>query len=126
MDEELLLEESIKDVSNEIIFVNEDFGKLYRKTQTYNEDITFINEDAAEFIRKLKSEEGKDIWIVGGAGFIDTLMKEDLIDEYTITTMPLVLESWIPLFKEGNPEIKLKLNEVKTVDGMIISEYSRR
>lgn len=126
IDEEALIEESLRDKSDDIIFVNEDFGKLYSKTKTYNDDIKFINEDAANFIKKIKKEEGKDIWIVGGCEFIDTLMKKDIIDKYIITTIPVILGKGIPLFKDYNPEIKLKLDNVKIFDGMIMSEYSRR
>lgn len=126
IDEEALLEESLRDKSDDIIFVNEEFGKLYSKTKTYNEDIKFVNENVVKFIEEIKKEKGEDIWLIGGCEFIDNLMKKDLIDEYIITTIPVILGKGIPLFKEGNPEIKLKLNNVKTFDGMIMSEYSRR
>lgn len=126
IDEELLLEENLRDTSSEIIFVNKNFGELYNKTQNYSDEITFINQNVGDFIRNIKKEDGRNIWIVGGARLVDNLMKEDLVDEYIISTIPVILGDGIRLFNDKNLEIKLKLNSVKSLDGIIISEYERR
>lgn len=126
IDEELLLEENLRDKSCEIIFVNNNFGELYNKTQSYSDEITFINQNVGDFIRNIKKEDGRNIWIVGGARLLDNLMKEDLVDEYIISTIPVILGDGIRLFNDNNLEIKLKLNSVKSLDGIIISEYERR
>lgn len=44
-----------------------------------------------ELINKLQKEEGKNVWICGGANLVNQCVKEDLIDEYQITTVPLIL-----------------------------------
>lgn len=91
-----------------------------------NEDVEFIDENAAALIAKLRKEDGKDIWLIGGAGVIDEFIKKDLIDEYFITVIPCVLGEGISLFKDNNPEFKLKLLEDKTVNGMAILHYAKR
>ncbi len=86
----------------------------------------FISEDIAGFIKKLKNQQGKDIWIVGGGKLIDQFIKQDLIDKYIITVIPIILGEGIPLYLNENPEIKLRLVETKTVDSMVELSYIRR
>lgn len=86
----------------------------------------FISGKITEFIKKIKKEQGKDIWLVGGGKLIDTFIKENLIDKYIITVIPTILGDGIPLFLKENPEIKLKLIETKNVDGMVELSYERR
>ncbi|GAA0179532.1 dihydrofolate reductase family protein [Clostridium sediminicola] len=86
----------------------------------------FITEDIALFVNKLKEEQGKDIWLVGGGKLIDQFIKKDLIDKYVVTIIPTILGDGIPLFLKENPEIKLRLVETKTTDGMVELSYVRR
>lgn len=62
--------------------------------------VTFITENATETISGLKKENGKDIWLVGGAELISSLLDSDLIDEMIITYIPVTLEKGIPLFSK--------------------------
>lgn len=86
----------------------------------------FISEDIAGFVNKLKEQQGKDIWLVGGGKLIDEFIKQDLIDKYVVTMIPTILGDGIPLFLKENPEIKLRLVETKTTDGMVELSYVRR
>ena len=55
-----------------------------------------------------------------------TFLNEDLIDEMTITTIPLLLGSGIPLFNDITKEIKFMGVESKTYShGVIQSIYKR-
>jgi dihydrofolate reductase len=45
---------------------------------------------------------------------LDPLIKENVVDEFIITVTPIILGRGIPLFKQNNPEIKLKLLEQKS------------
>ncbi|MCC2253516.1 dihydrofolate reductase family protein [Ruminococcus sp. CLA-AA-H200] len=91
-----------------------------------SEKIHFTNINPAGLIRKLKEEEGKDIWICGGASIVQQLMDEDLIDCYYITIIPTLLGSGIRLFKGGNREIKLRLLNTRSYNGMTELIYVRR
>lgn len=88
-----------------------------------NENVKFINEDICKFIKVLKEKEGKDIWIVGGAELTSYLTKENLIDEYIISTMPTVIGEGISLFKEGTRELKFKLKSTKVCNGIVMTHY---
>ncbi len=45
------------------------------------EKIRFVREDPCELIMRLRKMQGKNIWICGGAGIIQPLIKGNLIDE---------------------------------------------
>lgn len=91
-----------------------------------NEDVEFTAENVEDLIGELKAEDGKDIWLIGGAGIIDEFIKKDLIDEYYIAVIPCVLGEGISLFKDDNPEIKLKLLKHEVVNGIAMMHYVKR
>lgn len=88
-----------------------------------HESIDFVHEDVADFIKKLKNESGKDIWLVGGAKLLDAFMKENLVDEFIITTAPLILGNGISLFDKGLPNINLKLKSTKQYGEFVQNHY---
>ena len=53
-----------------------------------------------EAIRRLKQQPGKDIYAVGGATFVSSLMNLGLVDELRLTLRPVVLGRGKPLFKD--------------------------
>ena len=66
--------------------------------------VEYINQNVIEFIKDLKVQDGKDIWLIGGAEIIELLHNNDLIDEYIIFIMPVSLGKGIPLFSlKANP-----------------------
>lgn len=77
-------------------------------------------------INKLQQENGKNIWICGGANLVNQCVKENLIDEYQITTVPVILGNGIRLFEENNKNIKLELKDIKEENGLIMGIYIKR
>lgn len=75
---------------------------------------TVIKSDAAELVRELKSKPGKHIWLYGGASLITTFMNLDLVDEYRIAIMPVIIGKGKPLFKDVEQRHKLKLIDVNS------------
>ncbi len=78
-----------------------------------DKNVQIIGEDAAEFVRKLKAEEGKDIFVMGGGLLAKPLFEANLIDEITVNIHPVLLGSGIPLFHEMSHQIDLELIECK-------------
>ncbi len=97
----------------------------HRELSSTNE-IVFTSENVSTLISKLKLEEGKDIWICGGASIINQLHKSDLIDEYTISVIPTILGGGIKLFGESNIETKLKLKSTQNYNGIVDLVYEKR
>lgn len=87
------------------------------------DQLIFTEEQPEQLIQRLKQEEGKDIWIVGGSQIIAPLIANNLIDEYVITTIPIILGKGIPLFSETDTAIKLKIVDSQIEHGLITSFY---
>lgn len=93
---------------------------------TSSEKIRFTDRSPVDLIRELKEEEGKGIWICGGANLVRQLLNEDLIDCWHITVIPTLLGSGIRLFENVRHEIKLRLQSTRSYDGMTDLIYTRR
>ncbi len=68
-----------------------------------------ISENAGEFVRKLKTEAGKDIWLMGGGELVGSLLAENVVDEISLNIHPILLGSGIPLIPEISKQIDLEL-----------------
>jgi len=86
-----------------------------------DKNIEVIMEDAVEFIRKLKTEEGKDIFVMGGGMLARPLFEANLIDEVGVNIHPVLLGSGIPLFHEMSHQIDLELIKCKTFKNGCVS-----
>jgi dihydrofolate reductase len=72
-----------------------------------------VKSGIATAIQSLKQKPGKNIWLYGGAGLISTFMNLNLIDEFRIAVMPVILGEGKQLFKEVKNRLKLKLSGIK-------------
>jgi dihydrofolate reductase len=72
-----------------------------------------LNSDPGEFVRKLKSQDGKDICIMGGGDLAATLFEAGVIDEIGFNIHPILLGSGVPLFHKMNKQIDLELIECR-------------
>lgn len=89
------------------------------------EEVHFVDSRMSTFIQKLQKEEGGNIWVYGGADIANQLIRENLIDEYHLTIMPIILGSGTRLFGDGNKEIKLHLIKNTEKNGVIDCLYER-
>ena len=99
---------------------------ITHKEPTSSKKIRFVNSDPCDLIKCLKEEDGKNIWICGGANLVQQLVNENLIDIYYITVIPTLLGSGIRLFENANQEIKLRLLNTQSYNGMTDLIYIRR
>lgn len=97
---------------------------ITRHKRQSTKSISFFNGSLKELIRNLKQEKGKHIFCEGGAEIVNELLKDNLIDEFIISVIPVLLGSGIRLFEENRPEQKLQLISVKSFDtGLIQMHY---
>ena len=90
------------------------------------ENIKYVNMNIEKLINKLKQEKGKNIWICGGANLVNQCVKANLIDEYQITTVPVILGNGVRLFEENNKKINIEFKEIKEENGLIMGIYTKR
>lgn len=88
---------------------------------------TFYTGNLSELVKQLKSEKGKNIYCDGGAEVINELLKHDLIDEFIISVIPVLLGNGTRLFKDGRPEQTLEFVQAKTFEtGLMQLHYIRK
>ncbi len=85
---------------------------------------TLIKENVANEIAKLKAKSDKDLYVFGSANLCETLIKEDLFDEYRIAIAPVIAGKGRYLFPNGLPEKKLSLiSSQPLMTGGVILKY---
>ena len=83
-----------------------------------------IERDAAEGIAALKQEDGPELQVHGSANLIQTLLRNNLVDEYRLWVFPLVIGSGKRLFADGTIPSGLKLVDTKvSTTGVVIGTY---
>lgn len=77
-------------------------------------------------IANLKNQNGKDLLVYGGADFVASLIKENLIDEYNLFVHPVILGKGMTIFDKTENRLNLKLIESKRFDGGVWLHYAPR
>ncbi len=75
-----------------------------------------------EEVLELKQQAGNNI-LVGSPSLIVALTQLDLIDEYQLSVQPIILGNGLPLLKNINHRINLKLFKTKTFGCGAITHY---
>lgn len=101
--------------------------KCYVITRTPRESVDnliFYTHSLKDLVIKLKQDNGKNIFVDGGSEIINALMKQNLVDEFVISIIPVFLGDGIRLFRDGRPEMNLKLVESKEFEtGLVQFHY---
>jgi dihydrofolate reductase len=81
--------------------------------------------DIADEIAALKSEPGKDLIAYGGASFAQSLVQNDLVDEYRLTTLPVVAGAGRSMFTELPAPRRLQLVDAEKYGETLLRVYRR-
>jgi len=85
-------------------------------------EYTLVNSDGLEEkVRAIKNENGKDIWLFGGASLTTSLMNLGLVDEIGVGVHPILLGGGKPLFQNLKDRVKLDLIDSKTYSSGLVS-----
>jgi dihydrofolate reductase len=83
-----------------------------------------LGEATVAALRQLKSTDGPDLLVQGSGGLLQTLWKNDLVDEFTVLVFPLVLGKGKRLFADGAIPMGLKLVKSQSFPtGVIAATY---
>jgi dihydrofolate reductase len=95
-----------------------------RTARPATDDATYVTDDPAAFTRELVTQDGKDIWLVGGGEIIKPLAEANLIDDLLLFVHPIVLGGGIPLFPAGT-SLSLRLVSTEAFpSGLVRLEYA--
>ena len=89
-----------------------------------HKQVEFVNEPINDFAARLRKEEGKDIWMMGGGGIIGSFMDAGEIDEFIIHVIPTFIGEGIPLIEPRHRTVELELLESHAYeDGVVKLHY---
>jgi dihydrofolate reductase len=91
------------------------FSKTLDKS-TWNNTV-LAKGNLAEEITDLKKQKGKDILVFGGAGFVSSLIKAGLIDEYHLIVNPTAIASGMTIFNSLDSVRKFSPIQAKLYSG---------
>ena len=80
-----------------------------------------IKENIKNEVQKIKAQDGKDIWLFGGASLTTSLMNLGLIDEMWLAVHPILLGAGKLLFQDIQGRVGLTLTDVKTYSTGLVS-----
>jgi dihydrofolate reductase len=87
---------------------------------------TLITGDVAAYVRALKGQDGPEIQVHGSPGLVQTLLEHDLIDEFRLWIVPVVLGTGKRLFGDGTIPAALKLVDSRvSTTGVTLNIYLR-
>ncbi|PKM87968.1 MAG: riboflavin biosynthesis protein RibD [Firmicutes bacterium HGW-Firmicutes-10] len=87
-----------------------------------DDSVIAIKEDISS--KLLEISETKSIYIFGGGVIVSQL--KDIIDEYAIGIVPIILGKGIPLFHQDENRVKLNLKEIMCEEGIVVLTYARK
>lgn len=90
------------------------------------QNTTVLKGDAAETVRRLKDGDGAEIHVTGSSDLIQTLIANDLVDEFRLIVYPVVLGKGKRLFGDGTVPAALELvSSTTTSNGATVLVYRR-
>src|SRR5258708_14425279 len=100
----------------------------YVASTTLKEPLPWMNSkllegDAAKAVARLKKELSKDMVVLGSGVLVESLMRNDLIDEYVLLIHPLVLGSGRRMFNEAHATPLQLVDSNTTTKGELIPTY---
>ena len=85
-----------------------------------------VEGDVVAKIKQLKKDDGPMLQVHGSGNMIQTLLKNDLVDELWIKIYPVILGKGKKLFAEGAVPAGFELTDSKTTpSGIIFANYKR-
>lgn len=87
-------------------------------------DTTVLSGDVAAAVRKLKAKPGGELQVHGSGTLARWLLENDLVDEMTLITIPVVVGQGARLFPDEGPDLALDLVESRVDSkGVTIQVY---
>jgi dihydrofolate reductase len=87
-----------------------------------DDSINVLSTDIISTLLEIKKT--KNIFIFGGGKVVSSL--RNIIDEYAIGIIPIILGKGIPLFHPDEIRVKLNLKEIMCNEGIVVLTYLRK
>ena len=85
-----------------------------------------LSGDTAQAINKIKSQDGPELQVHGSSNLLQTLLKNDLVDEFLLKIFPVTIGTGKRLFGNGTIPAAFKLtNSQASPQGVIVATFAR-
>jgi dihydrofolate reductase len=102
------------------------FVFTHRNLKSVRQDVAFLSSDVVNGVAAIEAQGFHSLWLVGGGALTRSFFQNDLIDEYIISIIPVLLGSGIPLFPPAGREQKLVLaKSTEYPSGLVQLQYKR-
>src|SRR5512140_2544268 len=86
----------------------------------------FLNGNVVDKVKQLKQQDGPDLQVHGSGNLIQTLLQNDLVDEFWLKLFPVTLGTGKRLFEKGTVPTAFKLVDSKISPlGVIFASFKR-
>ncbi|AFZ02824.1 dihydrofolate reductase family protein [Calothrix sp. PCC 6303] len=96
-----------------------------RNLSTVRTDIFFARGGIEEVIKEINQKGYQRVWVIGGGKVASAFMQHNLVDEYIITIIPIILGAGISLYQLV-PELKLDLIHANSDSSGMVELYYRK
>ncbi len=119
-----------KMISDDPVSQGLNFKKKYVASRTLTsvewETAELLQGDVGDAVRSLKAEDGGELQVHGSAGLVQTLLREDLVDELRLIVFPVVLGQGKRLFGDGAiPRTWRLTSHATSSTGALMLRYER-
>ncbi len=95
------------------------------KNLTWENSVLLSGDTVAE-IKKIKDQDGPELQVHGSSNLLQTLLKNDLVDEFRLKIFPVTLGAGKRLFGDGTIPASFKLTKFQSSpNGVLIATYVR-
>jgi len=101
------------------------FSRTMQESEAVWENVT-IARDIKEKIEEEKSKPGKNIILYGGCGLATSFAKLGVIDEYYLSSIPVILGGGKHLFGGIDMKVLKLIESIPTPSGEIINHYESK
>ncbi|MGV9674174.1 dihydrofolate reductase family protein [Nocardia sp. NPDC003482] len=111
--------------------VERDFAELWTNKPKYvfsrtltevHWNSTLVRENAVEKVRELKAA-GDGVMEIGGANLAASILPHDLVDEYQVFVLPVILGGGTPMFPSLPKRTRLRRVETREFNTAVMSRY---
>ncbi len=86
--------------------------------------VEFVTEAIGPFVDRLRTQPGKDIWLMGGGDLIASFLDAHAIDEFVVSVVPVFIGEGIPLIARRHRHVPLELlTSERFDDGLVQNRY---
>ena len=81
-------------------------------------DTTYVSVNVVDIIKDYQKQTGDNIWVVGGGSILKPLLEANMVDEFWIQIVPVLLGQGKRLFEPGRYRYRLQVVETAQLGEM--------